>query len=411
MADCEEQNIKKITAYFESGCKQESSRGMGLELEHFIVDKATQRSVDYYGEHGIERVLEELSPYYTEKFYSEGHLIGLMREEDTLTLEPGAQLEISISPQKEIKKVEEIYRTFSSRIAVVLEKWNYESVTLGYHPRSKIEEITMIPKERYRFMYQYFMDSGTCGKYMMKGTASTQVSIDYKDEEEFRFKYRAAYLLGPVFSLLTENTPVFEGKRCEKRLLRQYIWSHVDESRTSMPNKLFSEGFGFKDYAEYVYQVPQIVMLDDKENVLYTKKSAKEIYTLKELDEEEIEQILSMVFPDVRVKKYIEIRMADSISWEYALAYLALVKGVFMNEDGLKDLLDGFGTMGISSVEAAKNALEKDGLQAIIYGKKAAKIKDNLFAIAKEALGEEEAKYLLPLQCREIESRGCRNEI
>lgn len=398
MTDYTEINRKKIIEYFQSGCKKESSLSVGLELEHFIVDKETGRTIDFYGEHGVERLLRELRIYYEKEQVSNGWLIGLEGPQDALTLEPGAQLEISIIPKESLRDTQQVYQRFYERLSAVLEKWGYEAVEQGYHPVSSIEDISLLPKDRYAHMYHYFENHGTCGKYMMKGTASTQVSIDYKSEEEFRLKFRAAYLFGPVFSLLTANAPVFQGKPSKKRLLRQYIWENVDNSRTAIIPGLFEDSFGFSTYAGYAYEVPQIVMADQDGKGVYTEKSARELYCHKEITQDEIEQVLSMVFPDVRLKKYIEIRVADSLPIEKALSYGAMVKGIFSNRKKLAAYMEELGTPGIREIQMAKESLQQWGFQGKAYGKKAGDMAGELLYMAEGSLGEKEKDYLLPLK-------------
>ena len=285
-------NIELLEEYFQSGCKNaDGNFYFGLEVEHFIVDKESLRSIDYFEENGIEKILLELSVYYEDKIMSNGHIIGLKGADDVITLEPAAQIEISIKPQDSIEKAREIYNIFISRVNNIIKNYGYKIVNLGYHPKSKVDELQLIPKDRYKFMDFYFNSSGTCGKNMMKGSASTQISIDYFDELDFIKKFKTAGILGPAIALLTDNSPIFECEIYNKNLLRQYIWQNVDDARSRVVSIIDCDDFGFEKYAQYLYNVPLIVDIQNQKSV-YTEDCAKNLYMDKDLTENDIENII-----------------------------------------------------------------------------------------------------------------------
>ncbi len=391
-------NIRRLIDYFESGCKKETESYLGLELEHIITDKGTNLSVDYYGEYGVEKILEEMRPFFEDAVLSNGHLIGLESKDINISLEPGAQLEISISKQLYIKNIEKIYAKFLAVITPILDRWNYQLTYLGYHPRSKAEDRKLLPKDRYKYMDFHFQTAGTCGKNMMRGTAATQISIDYKDEKDFVFKYQAACILGPVFSLMTDNSPVFEGEIYPNHMLRQYIWKNVDLERPMLVPALLDRNFGFEEYAKFVYQIPQIIMIDEKNQVRYTRETAQEIYREKSLEEKDMELVLSMVFPDARLKTFLEIRVADSMPFPYVLSYAAFIKGLFRDTTQLKKLLRSFKIESVYDIEQAKVILSRQGYDGIIYGRKVTGIMQDCFQLAEDTLHPSEAGYLTELK-------------
>ena len=174
------QNKEQIIQYLKDGCKSiDTPLCFGVELEHFIVDASTKEAVSYYGDCGVEVILEKLTPYYEQKVYSEGHLIALGRVDIALSLEPAAQLEVSISPKQDIEEIYAVYEQFIQEITPILEDFEYELVTTGYQPKSRVNDLELLPKTRYRFMDAYFGKIGCFGRQMMRGTAATQVSIDY----------------------------------------------------------------------------------------------------------------------------------------------------------------------------------------------------------------------------------------
>ncbi len=233
----------------------------------------------------------------------------------------------------------------------------------------------------------------------MRGTAATQVSVDYCDEEDFIRKYEAAYKLTPLFSWITANTPVFEDELNFNKLIRTKIWREVDRQRTNVFCYLKGRKLSFRSYAEFVYNTPLIVgKLGSRE--IPTSQAARELYADRLMNEEEIENALSMVFPCVRLKKVLELRGADSLPIEEALGYAALVKGLFASLDKTVHWLE---KMGLNTVEASDDLtdrlLEREGERAI-QGKSVSEAADELFVLAESVLEDDERKYLSSLRER-----------
>ncbi|MCI5699878.1 MAG: glutamate-cysteine ligase family protein [Lachnospiraceae bacterium] len=390
----EKTNLNLLVRHFEDGCKANCVQKLGVEIEHFIVEKKTGRSVSYYGEHGVEYILNELVQFFPKKeVYAGKHLIGMYNNDYSISIEPAGQLEISIVPKESISVILVIYKLFLSMVEPVLNKLDYKLVTLGYHPVSRAGEMALIPKKRYEYMDEYFKTSGTCGFHMMRGTASTQVSIDFCSEKDFVQKYRVAYQLMPALKLLTDNTPYFDGKPFEKHLARTYIWDHVDPKRCGILPNLFSDDFGFEAYAEYLWNLPMIFVPQGESSVYTGSKTAKDLWADRPLAADDIDHILSMTFLDVRLKHYIEIRIADSMPPDYVAGYIALIKGLFFKPD----ILSAIQTRLPGSVEAilmAQREVQEKGYGAQIYGRDAKKFLDYLIEVSKAGLDQNEKAYL-----------------
>ena len=253
-----EENKKLLVQYFADGGIRHCTEKIGVELEHIIVDGQTRQSVSYYGEKGIAALLERLSSHFPWRYEPEGSLLGVYNDDFSISLEPAGQLEVSINPREDISLIYRIYRMFLEQITPILRDWGYEMLTLGYHPVSRAEDMELIPKKRYEYMDRHFMNTGCCGINMMRGTAATQVSIDYDSEEDFILKIRVAYMLMPLLKLLTDNTPVMDGEAYGGHMARTYIWDNVDPARTGIIPGLFDEDFGFEKYAEFLMNMPVI---------------------------------------------------------------------------------------------------------------------------------------------------------
>lgn len=384
----EEKNINTIINCIKKGGKGGCSDRVGVEIEHFITDKNGD-CVNY--SEGVEQIMERLAPYFDEKVYSEGFLIGLSCDNYHITLEPGAQLEISIKPVLSIAEIESIYTGFSELIEPILKDREYSLTTLGYMPKGRAADRELIPKKRYEFMDKYFKTSGRCGMNMMRATASVQVSVDFKNEEDCCARFALANALSPVFALICDNSPVFEGKPYIGNILRSYIWNNVDNERCRLPFEAGS--LTFRKYAEYVYSSPAI-LVPDKDTMRFTGgEKISDIYADTLIGEEEAEHLLSMFFPDVRLKQYIEIRPADSMPIKYALSYAALVKGVFAS----KQIFD-FTSVTNEKILAAKKQISLMGFDAMVYGRPIGDIAQQLYTAAYDALSEADRVYLEPVR-------------
>ena len=359
-------NREGIIQYFKEGCKPtDMPIHFGVELEHFIVHADTKEAVAYEGEGGVEAILKELMPFYDESAYSHGHLIALGREGIALSLEPGAQLEVSISPQTDIFRIKEIYDIFCGEISPVLEKYSYEIVTVGYQPKSKVNELGLLPKARYEYMDKYFQTIGPWGRRMMRGTASTQVSIDYYSEDDFMKKYRIAYSLKDVLACFFSNTHVFEGEVYTGRDLRDRVWSGTDKRRVEVASYMEDNTLSFAGYADFVMQTPVIVNKEDGRE-FYDERTIGEIAGERIFSKDEMVHMLSMVFPMIRAKQFLELRFADSMPMERVLCYVLLIKGLFSDAEYTQSLIfsEDFEKMNVNGkmrhiVEGIESKLSK----------------------------------------------------
>ncbi|MCL2015342.1 MAG: glutamate-cysteine ligase family protein [Defluviitaleaceae bacterium] len=367
-----QKNINALAEYFALGCKNENF--LGLELEHFVVD-TNGYSVSYNG--GVAELLTKLAKTYGTPVFSTANgfdqqIIGIKREKAEITIEPAAQLEISIGPCLKTAEIYNIYNEFTATITPILTEMGFSLVCANYHPKSKVDDLPLIPKNRYNLMYNHFATVGTCGKHMMKGSAATQLTIDYKNENDFVQKFRIANVLGPLLAFLFDTTTTFEGEPSFTKMLRTHIWNNVDPARSMVAkNALNIPRFGFHEYAEYVYNTPPIFIIADGTEVYTGNKTAAEIFADKTMSTEDILHVISMVFPDVRLKTNIEIRMVDSLPIATAIKYAKLIKNIFYNEPKLAELHSLTAKVTNADVAAAKANLMQHGTAAEVYGKPA----------------------------------------
>lgn len=409
MKDFTSKNIKKIADYISSGCKDEFCENVGIECEHLIVDSDAQ-AVSFYEENGIEAILHELAHIYPERTYSGGHLVGLGGGRAYITLEPGAQIELSIENSDDLDAIRKEYANFIFNLKSAADKYNYKILNTGYQPRTRAKDIKIIPKTRYELMDKYFASKGNDAQWMMRASASTQISVDYYDEEDFGRKYRVAYALMPIFYLITDNAPYFEGEKYDGFSLRSFIWQNVDDSRCLIPDIPFDE-ISFYSYAKWIYTREPIYIIANGREIPCGRKTAKEIYSAKEITDEEIAHLLSMVFPDIRVKRFLEIRPGDSMPKDYLLAYAALIKGIFYNDTALIILENIFDFMTAQDIEQGVENIRRSGFEAEYYNFTVKDITALMFELCESGLSKREIQILEPLKNAALNCKTVRQAV
>ncbi len=384
-------NINKIADFIRSGEKSCDNKCIGIECEHFIVDKDS-KAISYYGEKGIEKILEKLSIYYPEKTFSQGHLIGLNSNTVYITLEPAGQIEVSIIPLNNLNNIKKLYLEFTSNINSILCQFEYRLVNYGYQPVSKVDDLQLIPKQRYEIMDKFFLSIGEKSRYMMRGSSSVQVNIDYEDEIDFINKFTLANLLSPLFYLITDNSNIFEGNLYTKNALRAYVWENVDNSRCGVLSCK-----SYNDYASWLYSTNPIFINKNNTDIYCDILKNSEIFNKDEISIDEIKHIMSMVFPNVRVKQFIEIRPGDSMECDFLFSYAALIKGIFYNKNAVDELNSMFKNLKKIDIGNQILLIQEKGFMCDYYGYDMLFILKKIYSLAELGLRADEKELLKPL--------------
>src|SRR5574344_168305 len=205
------EKINKVVDFIKAGENNNDDFKLGFDMEHFVVDTETVETQSFYGDDGVGEILEDLISLGYEK--TDGSGMAFSDGNVDISIEPAGQFELALRAKNSVGKLLEVYKSHMQKLVPIFEKRGLLLVTLGYHPKSKIDEIKIIPKARYDFMYKYFEEFG--GEYahnMMKGTCSMQFAVDYEDEDDFRKKYFLATALSPFLYSIFDNALIFEGK-------------------------------------------------------------------------------------------------------------------------------------------------------------------------------------------------------
>lgn len=319
--------------YFKSG--EKVSKKIGVEFEHFLVSKADLRSYEYFEENGQKQLMHKLVSRGWQVAYAEGDdAFNVVKEGNMVSFEPGGQVEISIKPFDRIPDIEAEYLSVKNEVETLLSE-DQMLISLGYHPKTKIETLSLLPKKRYQLMYDELHKRGNFARNMMKGTASTQVSIDYEDEKDFIKKYRVANFLAPFISRLFDASPIFEGEIYTSKNLRVKIWDHTDIDRCKMPKGAMDGQFDYEAYCDYILNSEPILMIDGINSYPTDHQTVADLDHAFRLSKEQLVHASTMVFPDIRVKQFLEIRVADALPLPYSMAVPALIKGIFYNKYNL----------------------------------------------------------------------------
>lgn len=393
-----EEKLEKIIAYIKKGEVDKEDYKLGIEIEHFSVDKESLESMDYYGEMGMEDSLNRLYDKGFEVADShQGSILALKKDPYDITIEPAGQLEISIDGKDNIKDIKKAYDDIMKEIGKIYLEKNQYLLALGYHPKSKIDDLKIIPKDRYKYMYQYFEDfGGPMAHNMMKGTASVQSAIDFSSEEDFKRKFFLSNSLSVFLYTAFDNAYIFEGRPYEERNLRQKIWENCDPMRTGVYDFAFDKDLSYKKYAEKILNTDIIFINKDGKDIYKADTKFEDIMD-EDFSDEMIFHALSIVFPDVRLKKYIEIRMPDAVPPPYNFAFLALIKGLFYKEENLSYLEEVFEGFSYETYKNLRDESYKKGLDTKYKEKTIAEWMISFIERAEEGL-EDEKDFLNPLK-------------
>jgi len=401
--------IEDISAYIRSG--ESLDENLGLEIEHFIInDEGNQ--IDF---HEISTLINLVGRQLgAEIIYIDSYPVGYYTGEYSTSLEPSCQFEISINPYNDIETIRSIYEDFRSIWEPIFEEKGYHFETKGNLPLVEKQIITpddipLSPKKRYKYMDDYFKRSGKYGKYMMRASASAQVSIDYKSEEDMIRKLTVLQKISPILMIMmedkTEESTTLPGLEDKPHLFRIQEWDDLDPDRTGFVPHSLEPDFGYDRMADVIYHTPLILLTDNGETVNVGHQNAEElvsnhiIYTddiTEERKKKLIEHFMSMGFFHFRVKKYIEIRVADSVPIDKVLGYVALLKGIVYSDENLALLETELSNIdGLDKIQEAVEEIERNGFDAVIYDERTALERaDHLIDLAGYSLDDKDKEYL-----------------
>jgi glutamate--cysteine ligase len=402
----------ELEAYFHDGGKPRERWRVGTEYEKVGIDRSTAKAIPYFGRRGVEFILRELIERFGwEPQEQDGHIIALARDKAMITLEPGGQIELSGEPCESIHCTYAEFTQHIRELLEVAEPLDIVFLGLGMQPVSRLDEIEWVPKKRYRIMGPYMPKVGTLGQRMMKQTATVQANIDFLDEKDAMAKFRTGMGLAPILVGMFANSPISEGQLNGYRSFREHIWTDTDKSRSGLLKFAFSPEVSFAHYVEYALDVPMYFIIRHHDYIDMTGMTFRQFLERGHNGEratiEDWNDHLTTLFPETRIKRYIEVRSVDSQPPELMLALPALVKGAFYDADCLQAAWDLVKDWSWDERMQVYLDSHRDALAARIRRYSLFDLAKELFQIAWEGLrrqntpndlGEDETIYLSSLK-------------
>ncbi len=363
---------EQLAEYLASGCKPKEDWRIGTEHEKFGYCKDNLKPLPYAGDRSIEAVLEGLRDRHGWGELREGgKLIGLEKDGANISLEPGGALELSGAPLETIHETCDEVNEHLREVKDIADEIGVGFIGLGAAPIWTHDEMPLMPKGRYKLMDTYMQKVGTMGTTMMRRTCTVQVNLDFGSEADMVQKLRVAIALQPVAVALFANSPFFEGKPNGHKSWRSRVWRDLDADRTGMVPFVFDDGFGFEAWAEYALDVPMYFVYRDGKYIDALGQSFRDFMKgeLPALPGEtpmlsDWADHLTTIFPEARIKKFIEMRGADGGPWRRLCALPAFWVGLTYDQTALDAAWDLVKGWDAETREELRVAASVDGLQA-----------------------------------------------
>jgi glutamate--cysteine ligase len=352
VADTPITDLSQLVEYSASGARPRQDWRIGTEHEKFGFRIDDLRPPAFDGERGIEALLNGLTRFGWEAAPENGRIVALLRDGASVTLEPAGQLELSGAPLETIHQTCVEVGSHLNEVRQVADQLQLGFLGMGFQPKWRRDEMPWMPKGRYRIMQSYMPKVGQLGLDMMTRTCTVQVNLDYGSESDMVKKFRVSLALQPIATALFADSPFTEGRPNGYLSYRSHIWTDTDPDRTGMLDFVFEEGFGFERYVDYLLDVPMYFSYRDGiyhdasgqsfRDFLQGKLPALpgQLPTLRDWSDH-----MTTAFPEVRMKKFLEMRGADAGPWNRLCALPAFWVGLLYDDaalDAAWDLVKDF---------------------------------------------------------------------
>ena len=403
----------QLVEYLASGSKPASAWRIGTEHEKFGFNLDDLRPLPYEGPRGIRAMLEGLAQFGWERVEEHGHLIALLKGLCSVTLEPAGQLELSGAPLETIHQTCCEVESHLAEVRQVADRLGVGFLGMGFQPKWKREEMPWMPKGRYAIMRAYMPKKGNLGLDMMTRTCTVQVNLDYSSEADMVKKFRVGLALQPIATALFADSPFTEGKPNGYQSFRSQVWSDTDPDRTGMLGFVFEDGFGFERYVDYLLDVPMYFSYRGGEYIDASGQSFRDFLagklpalpgalpTLKDWADH-----MTTAFPEVRLKKFLEMRGADGGPWNRLCALPAFWTGLLYDGTALDAAWDLVKDFSMEERETLRNAVPRTALKTPFRNATVRELALDALKIAGHGLrrrarlnarGVDEAMYIEPL--------------
>jgi glutamate--cysteine ligase len=400
----------ELVAYLETGSRPQAEWRIGTEHEKFGFTKADLRPLPYEGPHGIRAMLEGLQRFGWAPVREGEKVVALRQDGQSVTLEPGGQLELSGAAVETLHQTCDEVHDHLNQVRTVADEIDVAFMGVGFQPKWRREDMPMMPKGRYSIMREYMPKRGNLGLDMMFRTCTVQVNLDFASEADMVRKFRVGLALQPIATALFANSPFIEGQPNGFLSYRSHIWTDTDPDRTGILPFVFEDGMGFERYADYVLDVPMYFVYRDGAYIDASGQSFRDFLAgkLAALPGErprlgDWENHLTTPFPEVRLKRFLEMRGADGGPWRRLCALPALWVGLLYDQaalDAAWDLVKGWTP---EEHQALRAEVPRHAFKTVFRDRTVGDLAREVLAIARAGLkarsrtdrfGEDEAHFL-----------------
>ena len=409
-----------LVRHLSNGAKPPSAWRIGTEHEKFVYDLKSFKPLAYEGRPGIRQLLEGMARFDWKPVKEGENIIGHSLNGASLSLEPGGQFELSGAPLKNIHETCAEVNTHLAQTREVAAEIGAGVLGLGFAPTWSLEDVPVMPKGRYGIMRRYMPKVGGYGLDMMFRTCTVQVNLDFRNEADMVKKFRVGLALQPVSTALLANSPFREGRPSGFLSYRAQVWTDVDNARAGMLPFVFESGMGFERYVDYVLDVPMYFVYRDGRYFDVAGKSFRDFLGRKIPEVAHIEPSLSdwadhltTIFPEVRLKQFLEMRGADGGQWRRICGMPALWVGLLYDDTALDAAWDMVKDWTQEERQALRDTVPKQGFKAPFRSTNVLELARRMLEISAEGLrrrakldgaGMSEDGFLNPL--RELVARG-----
>ncbi len=405
----------QLVHYFERGSKPPTDWGIGTEHEKFLYNRTNFQRLGYDTEPGIKTILQHMQVNGWEPIEEGTNIIGLRNNGASITLEPGGQFELS---GKNFKTVHETYietKKHFEELKSICQEFGFFSLPMGVGPLWEVDELPWMPKKRYTYMKEHMPTRGKLGLDMMTNTATIQVNLDYSSERDMVRKMRVAQALQCIVTAIFANSPFSGGKPNGYLSYRAQIWEDTDPDRCGFLPFIFDEGFGFERWVDYLLDIPMYFIYRNEKYLPTSGMTFRDFMNGKHQLQptmEDWETHVSTVFPDVRLKQFIEMRGADASCTRHIAALSALWVGLLYDGDSLDEAEALISNWNIQTMQEVRAQVPRKGLKATSGNIHAGSVARQLYQISLGGLirrsvtccSVDESRYLEPV--REITASG-----
>ena len=405
---------RQLVEYLASGCKPKESWLIGCEQERFAFMKEDHRPLPHGGVRGVQALLEGLQQFGWHPIMENLSLIALSSTDGSaISLEPGGQIELSGTPLRTVHELCHAVTEYHNQVRLVAGQLKIGFLALGFQPLWQREDIPWMPKARYGIMGGYMPKVGRLGLDMMLRTCTIQINLDYASEDDMVRKYRAALALQPVATALLANSPFVNGRPSGFLSYRSHVWTETDNNRCGMIPFVFAPDMGFERYVDYVLDVPLYYIYRNGTYINASGQSFRHFMAgrLASLWGEgatltDWANHLTTVFPEVRLKRFLEMRGADAGPLAHVCALSALWSGLLYSSSALDAALALTRHWTAEDRERLRQDVPRFGLKTALRGQTVRDVALEMLEIARVGLcsrqkrdekGQDESVYLEPL--------------